>query len=92
MESPSLEVFESHGDVVLRDMVSGHGLTVGWPFPALIFYGGRRKVNANRRNTQGKKTCFHERQFLTMLTQTMLKLRYTKVYSGELSYISKNLN
>ena len=25
MESLSLEVFKSHGDVVLRDMVSGHG-------------------------------------------------------------------
>ena len=25
VESPSLEVFKNHGDVVLRDMVSGHG-------------------------------------------------------------------
>jgi len=25
MKSPSLEVFQSHGDVVLRDVVSGHG-------------------------------------------------------------------
>jgi len=24
-ESPSLEVFKNHGDVVLRDVVSGHG-------------------------------------------------------------------
>jgi len=33
MESPSLEVFKEHGDVVLRDMVCGHGgngLTVGF--------------------------------------------------------------
>ena len=25
MESPSLEVFQNHGDVALRDVVSGHG-------------------------------------------------------------------
>ena len=25
MESPSLEVFLNHGDVALRDVVSGHG-------------------------------------------------------------------
>ena len=25
VESPSLEVFKKHGDVALRDMVSGHG-------------------------------------------------------------------
>ena len=25
VESPSLEVFKSHGDVALRDVVSGHG-------------------------------------------------------------------
>jgi len=25
MESPSLEVLKSHGDVALRDVVSGHG-------------------------------------------------------------------
>jgi len=25
MGSPSLEVFQNHGDVALRDMVSGHG-------------------------------------------------------------------
>jgi len=25
VKSPSLELFESHGDVALRDMVSGHG-------------------------------------------------------------------
>jgi len=25
VESPSLEVFENHRDVTLRDMVSGHG-------------------------------------------------------------------
>ena len=24
-ESPSLEVFKNHGDVALRDVVSGHG-------------------------------------------------------------------
>jgi len=29
VESPSLEVFKNHGDVGLRDMVSGHG-GVGW--------------------------------------------------------------
>ena len=32
VESPSLEVFKSRGDVALRDMVRGHGgdgLTVG---------------------------------------------------------------
>ena len=29
VESPSLEVFQSHGDVALRDVVSGHG-GVGW--------------------------------------------------------------
>jgi len=31
--SPSLEVFQNHGDVALRDVVSGHGgggLTVGF--------------------------------------------------------------
>lgn len=27
--SPSLEMFENHGDVALRDMVSGHG-GMGW--------------------------------------------------------------
>jgi len=33
VESPSLEVFENHGDVALRGMVSGHGgdgLGLGW--------------------------------------------------------------
>ena len=25
MESPSLKMFKRHGDVALRDMVSGHG-------------------------------------------------------------------
>ena len=33
MESPSLEVAKNHGDVALRDVVSGHGgggLTVGF--------------------------------------------------------------
>ena len=25
VESPSLEAFKKHGDVALRDMVSGHG-------------------------------------------------------------------
>ena len=25
VESPSLEVFKNHGDVALRDVVSGHG-------------------------------------------------------------------
>ena len=25
LESPSLEVFKSHGDMALRDMVGGHG-------------------------------------------------------------------
>ena len=25
MESPSLEVFKNHGDVALRDVVTGHG-------------------------------------------------------------------
>jgi len=29
VESKSLEVFKSHVDVALRDMVSGHGLIVG---------------------------------------------------------------
>lgn len=29
VESKSLEVFQSHVDVALRDMVSGHGLIVG---------------------------------------------------------------
>ena len=29
MESPSLEVFKSRGDVALRDVVSRHG-GVGW--------------------------------------------------------------
>jgi len=28
-ESPSLEVFKNHGDVTLKDMVSGHGV-MGW--------------------------------------------------------------
>ena len=31
MESPSLEVFKNHGDVALRDVVSGHaGVRWGW--------------------------------------------------------------
>jgi len=29
METPSLEVFQSHVDVALRDMVGGDGLAVG---------------------------------------------------------------
>jgi len=29
VELPSLEVFRNHGDVALRDMVSGHG-RMGW--------------------------------------------------------------
>jgi len=28
-ETPSLEVFKNHGDVALRDVVSGHG-GMGW--------------------------------------------------------------
>ena len=35
VESPSLEAFKKHGDVALRDMVSGHGgdgLVVGLGF------------------------------------------------------------
>jgi len=31
LESPSLEVFQNHGDVALRDVISGHGRVVwGW--------------------------------------------------------------
>jgi len=29
VESPPMEVFKNHGDVALRDVVSGHG-GVGW--------------------------------------------------------------
>ena len=40
VESPSLEVFQSHVDVALRDMVSGHGghgLVVGLYDPSGFF-------------------------------------------------------
>jgi len=40
VESPSLEVFQSHVDVALRDMVSGHGghgLVVGLYDPSGLF-------------------------------------------------------
>ena len=40
MESPSLQVFKNHVDVVLRDIVSGHGgdgLTVGLDDPTGLF-------------------------------------------------------
>ena len=38
IESPSLEVFKNHGDVALRDMISGHGgHLLGSDDPMLVF-------------------------------------------------------